>query len=110
MIDYEELILDIAEDDGGVADDCATCNPMVGTYWCDDCGWEDKINKYDELTTEAKVRCMSEYIFSVCPYESCDEMTIAELEDNIRIALEESERNGLEINDDGIWWLYGERC
>lgn len=25
MIDYEELILDIVEDDGGVADDCATC-------------------------------------------------------------------------------------
>lgn len=25
MIDYEELILDMAEDDGGVADDCTTC-------------------------------------------------------------------------------------
>ena len=25
MIDYEYMILDMAEDDGGVADDCANC-------------------------------------------------------------------------------------
>ena len=66
--------------------------------------------KYDELTTEAKVRCMSEYIFGVCPYESCNEMTIADLEDSIRIALELSESNGMTIDNDGMWYIYGERC
>ena len=85
-------------------------NPMVGMYWCDDCRWENEINKYDELTTEAKVRCMSEYIFSVCPYESCNEMTITDLEDSIRIALELSESNGMTIDCDGMWYVYGERC
>lgn len=65
---------------------------------------------YDALTTEAKVRCMSEYIFSVCPYESCYEMAIADLEDSIRIALELSESNGMTIDSDGMWYIHGERC
>lgn len=98
---------------------CPTCgkelvnlstNPMIGIYWCDNCGWENEINKYDELTTEAKVRCMDGYVFEVCPYDDFNDSTIAELEDNIRITLEESEQNGFKIDDDGGWWLYGERC
>lgn len=85
-------------------------NPMIGIYWCDGCGWGDEFNKYDALTTEAKVRCISEYIFTVCPYDSPNESTIADIEDSIRIALEESERNGFTIDNDGMWYIYEERC
>ena len=66
--------------------------------------------KYDDLTTESKVRCMSEYIFTMCPYEGHNKMTIADLEDSIRIALELSESNGMTIDYDGMWYLYGEKC
>lgn len=46
MIDYEELILDIAEDDGGVADDCATC-PYKGNKCRSQCeGVEEIYNPY----------------------------------------------------------------
>lgn len=66
--------------------------------------------KYDDLTIESKVRCISEYIFTLCPYEICDKMTLAELEDSIRITLELSESNGFTIDSDGMWYIYGERC
>ena len=66
--------------------------------------------KYDDLTTEAKVRCMDAYVFEVCSYDFNNNATIAELEDSIRITLEESEQNGFEIDGEGRWWFYGKRC
>lgn len=66
--------------------------------------------RYDDLTTEAKVRCISEYIFSVCPYDSPNESSIADIEDSIRIALELSESNGMTIDDNGMWYIYGDKC
>lgn len=69
-----------------------------------------KMLKYDDLTTEAKVRCISEYIFRVCPYENFNECEISDIENGIRITLEESENNGLTIDNDGIWYIYGEGC
>lgn len=42
MIDYEYMILDIAEDDGGVADDCASC-PHKGMDCQSQCEKETEI-------------------------------------------------------------------
>lgn len=42
MIDYEELILDMAEDDGGVVDDCANC-PYKGMNCKSQCEVETEI-------------------------------------------------------------------
>lgn len=39
---------------------------------------------FDDLNGEAKVNCMSDYIYKICPYEHFEYLNLTELEDCVR--------------------------
>ena len=39
---------------------------------------------FDDLNGEAKVNCMSDYIYELCPYEHFEHLNLTELEDCVR--------------------------
>ena len=39
---------------------------------------------FDDLSGEAKINCMSDYIYKLCPYEHFEDLNLTELEDCVR--------------------------
>lgn len=56
---------------------------------------------FDDLNGEAKINCLSDYIYSVCPYEHFEDLNLTELEDCAR----EFWRNGeYTLDKYGNWY------
>ena len=39
---------------------------------------------FDDLSGEAKINCISDYIYELCPYEHFEDLSLTELEDCVR--------------------------
>ena len=42
------------------------------------------VTDFDDLNGEAKVNCMSDYMYKICPYEHFEYLNLTELEDCVR--------------------------
>lgn len=42
------------------------------------------VTDFDDLDGKAKVNCMSDYIYKICPYEHFEDLSLWELEDCVR--------------------------
>lgn len=42
------------------------------------------VTDFDDLNGEAKVNCISDYIYEICPYEHFEHLNLTELEDCVR--------------------------
>jgi len=49
------------------------------------------VTDFDDLNGEAKVNCMSDYIYKICPYEHFEYLNLTELEDCVREFWRQSE-------------------
>lgn len=58
--------------------------------------------EYDELNAEAKLNCLTTYVYTICAYEHFDDLkSIEELEDCVRAFWEVSEYT---LDKDGNWY------
>lgn len=61
----------------------------------------DVVN-YDELNVEAKLNCLAEYVYSICPYEDFGDLkSIEELEYCVREVLKSSDYT---LDKNGNWY------
>ena len=68
--------------------------------WHNDCT-HNFIN-YDELNAEAKLNCLTTYVYNICAYEHFDDLKdIEELEDCVREFWKVSEYT---LDKDGNWY------
>lgn len=64
----------------------------------------DVVN-YDELNVEAKLNCLAEYVYSICPYEDFGDLkSIEELEYCVREVLKSSDYT---LDKNGNWYDEG---
>ena len=56
---------------------------------------------FDDLNGEAKVNCMSDYIYKLCPYGDFKDLNLTELEDCVREFWKESEYT---LDNKGNWY------
>ncbi len=63
--------------------------------------WHDDYT-YDELNVEAKLNCLAEYVYSICPYEDFSDLkSIEELEYCVRECCESSDYT---LDKNGNWY------
>ena len=56
---------------------------------------------FDDLNGEAKVNCMSDYIYKICPYEHFEYLNLTELEDCVREFWRQSDYT---LDKNGNWY------
>ena len=59
------------------------------------------VANFDDLNGEAKVNCMSDYIYKICPYEHFEYLNLTELEDCVREFWKMSEYT---LDKNGNWY------
>lgn len=63
--------------------------------------WHDDYT-YDELNVEAKLNCLAEYVYNICPYEDFGDLkSIEELEYCVREVLKSSDYT---LDKNGNWY------
>ena len=56
---------------------------------------------FDDLNGEAKVNCMSDYMYKICPYEHFEYLNLTELEDCVREFWRQSDYT---LDKNGNWY------
>lgn len=59
------------------------------------------VTDFDDLNGEAKLNCLHDYIYKICPYEHFDDMSILEIEDCAREFWKLSEYT---LDKNGNWY------
>lgn len=59
------------------------------------------VTDFDDLNGEAKVNCMSDYMYKICPYEHFEYLNLTELEDGVREFWKMSEYT---LDKNGNWY------
>lgn len=59
------------------------------------------VTDFDDLGGEAKLNCLQDYIYKICPYEHFDDMSILEIEECVREFWKVSEYT---LDKYGIWY------
>lgn len=81
------------------------CDVVEGIYTTDNGGIVLEIMynavDFDDLNGEAKVNCMSDYIYELCPYEHFEHLNLTELEDCVREFWKQSEYT---LDRKGNWY------
>lgn len=49
------------------------------------------VTDFDDLNCEAKINCLHDYIYKICPYEHFEDLSLTELEDCVREFWRQSE-------------------
>lgn len=42
------------------------------------------VTDFDDLNCEAKINCLHDYIYKICPYDHFEDLSLTELEDGVR--------------------------
>ena len=59
------------------------------------------VTDFDDLNGEAKVNCMSDYMYKICPYEHFEYLNLTELEDCVREFWRQSDYT---LDKNGNWY------
>jgi hypothetical protein len=59
------------------------------------------VTDFDDLNGEAKLKCLHDYIYKICPYDHFDDMSIAEIEE---CAWEFWRQSDYTLDKDGNWY------
>ena len=59
------------------------------------------VTDFDDLNREAKVNCMSDYMYKICPYEHFEYLNLTELEDCVREFWRQSDYT---LDKNGNWY------
>lgn len=57
--------------------------------------------RYDDLNAEAKLNCLTTYVYTICPYEHFEYLNLTELENCVREFWKMSEYT---LDKDGNWY------
>ena len=59
------------------------------------------ITDFDDLNCEAKINCLHDYIYKICPYDHFEDLSLTELEDGVREFWKMSEYT---LDKNGNWY------
>ena len=59
------------------------------------------ITDFDDLNCEAKINCLHDYIYKICPYDHFEDLSLTELEDCVREFWRQSDYT---LDKNGNWY------
>lgn len=59
------------------------------------------VTDFDDLNCEAKINCLHDYIYKICPYDHFEDLSLTELEDGVREFWRQSDYT---LDKNGNWY------